>query len=95
MNYPNKNLIGPQIRKIRYQKQMTQDQLAIRLQMAGFDLTRGSVAKIESRISKVKDYELFYFTRVLGVTLADLFPPIDQNKREMYETLDHLMKKRF
>lgn len=74
LNVRYKNLVGPQIRRLRYQRSWTQDQLAAKLQIAGYDKTRSSVSKIECRISRVRDLDLCYFAGVLGVHIADLFP---------------------
>lgn len=91
----HRNLIGPQVRKIRYQLKMTQEQLTAKLQMAGYDRSRGTLAKIEARILWVGDYELFFFTKVLGVPLSALFPPIHPQDPEVHETIDRLMNSRF
>ncbi len=91
----NRNLIGPQVRKIRYQLKMTQEQLATKLQLAGYDRSRGTIAKIEARLLWVGDYELFFFSKVLGVSLSALFPPINPQDPDLYETIDHLMNSRF
>lgn len=90
-----RNLIGPQVRKIRYQRGMTQEQLAIRLQMAGYDRSRGRLAKIEARLLWVGDHELFFFAKVLGVPVSALFPPIDPQDPDLHETIDRFMTRRF
>lgn len=74
---------------------MTQEQLAIKLQMAGYDRSRGTLAKIEARLLWVGDHELFFFAKVLEVPLSALFPPIDPQDPELYETIDRLMTRRF
>jgi transcriptional regulator with XRE-family HTH domain len=89
------NLIGPQVRRLRYKQGWSQNMLSVKLQLAGWDVTRGTVAKIESRLIWVGDFQLFYFTRVLKVELKDLFPPIDQQEPKMHETLTRLMNTRF
>ncbi len=89
------NLIGPQVRKLRYKLGWSQHMLSIKLQLAGWDVSRSTVAKIESRRVWVGDYQLFYFTRVLKIELKDLFPPIDQHHPKMHETLTRLMSSRF
>lgn len=89
------NLIGPQVRKLRYKQGWSQSMLSIKLQLAGWDVTRSTVAKIESRLVWVGDFQLFYFTRVLKVDLGDLFPPIDQHDPKLHETLTRLMTIRF
>ena len=89
------NLIGPQIRRLRYKQGWSQNMLSIKLQLAGWDVTRSTVAKIESRLIWVGDFQLFYFTRVLKVELKELFPPIDQHDPKMHEILMRLMNTRF
>jgi transcriptional regulator with XRE-family HTH domain len=74
---------------------MTQEQLAIRLQMAGYDRSRGTLAKIEARLLWVGDHELFFFAKVLGVPVSALFPPIDPQDPDLHETIDRFMTRRF
>lgn len=74
---------------------MTQEQLAIKLQMAGYDRSRGTLAKIEARLLWVGDHELFFFAKVLEVPLTALFPPVDPQDPDLHETIDRLMTRRF
>jgi transcriptional regulator with XRE-family HTH domain len=74
---------------------MTQEQLAIKLQMAGYDRSRGTLAKIEARLLWVGDHELFFFAKVLGVSVSALFPSIDPQDPDLHETIDRLMTRRF
>jgi hypothetical protein len=67
--------------------------LAAKLQLLGWDIDRVGVAKIESRLVHVDDYELLYFTKVFNVGLADLFPKIDPSRR-MHEVLTELMQRK-
>lgn len=89
------NLIGPQIRKLRNQRGWTQDRLAGALQRAGLDVSRSGLAKIEARMVWVPDHELYYFMKVFRVDFGDLFPPIDPQDPELYETLGRFMSSRF
>jgi transcriptional regulator with XRE-family HTH domain len=68
------NLIGPQVRKFRSQREWTQESLAAKLQMEGWDVSRESLAKLEGQFRRVPDCELLFLAKVLGVRLADLFP---------------------
>ena len=68
------NIVGPQIRKIRCQLLLTQEQLAARCQLRGLDISRGTLAQIESQFRYVSDEELFMFAVVLRTPLLDLFP---------------------
>lgn len=90
-----KNLIGPQIRKLRYGKGWSQNTLATKLQLIGWDVGRATIAKIESRLIWVGDYQIFFFTRVLGVGILDLFPPINPNDPKIFSTITQLINLRF
>jgi transcriptional regulator with XRE-family HTH domain len=69
-----RNVIGPQVRRIRSAQEMTQDALAARLQRAGWDVSRTSLAKIEAQLRWVADCELYFLAVALGVSMEDLFP---------------------
>lgn len=68
------NLIGPQVRKLRIRKHWTQEALAAKLQVAGWDVSRESLAKLESRFRRAPDCELLFLSKVLGVPVIELFP---------------------
>lgn len=85
------NLIGPQIRKLRFQQDWSQNDLAIKLQLIGFDVDRSTVAKIEARLVWVGDWQIFYFTRVFKVEIDDLYPQIDSHDPKVHDTLMKLM----
>jgi transcriptional regulator with XRE-family HTH domain len=66
-------VIGPQVRKLRTQKGWTQNQLALKLQLSGWDTSRESVTRLENQSRRVPDLELFVVAKVLGVKADDLF----------------------
>jgi transcriptional regulator with XRE-family HTH domain len=70
----NLNVIGPQVRRLREEKGWTQDRLAAKLQLFGWDTSRVSVTKLESQARRVPDLELFVLAKVLQVTVDELFP---------------------
>ena len=69
------NIIGPQVRKLRNERDMSQDQLAAKLQLLGLEMSRAGVSKIEARLRCVSDAELPVIAKALGVELAALFDP--------------------
>ncbi len=69
-----RNLVGPQVRRARTQLDLTQEDLAAKLQRAGWDVSRASLAKIEAQLRWVADAELYLLAEVLGMTMVDLFP---------------------
>jgi transcriptional regulator with XRE-family HTH domain len=84
------NVVGPQIRKLRFQRDWSQSQLAVKLQLKGWDLSRQGLAKIESKLHKVTDTELLYFSEIFQVPLLDLYPKIQTGKSR--ETLEGLLE---
>jgi len=68
------NVVGAEIRRLRYSKNLTQDQLAARCCVAGCEMSRGTLAKIEAQIRGVSDTELFVIAKILGVKIESLFP---------------------
>ena len=68
------NVIGPMIAKLRCQRNWSQQLLAAKMQVKGFDITRDVIANIESRRSVATDEHIIGFLRVFGVRLRDLFP---------------------
>jgi hypothetical protein len=74
MAEPQQNLVGPQVRRIRLAAGLSQAALTAKLQIAGWDISRGGVSKIESRLRLVNDAEVFLLAKVLQCSLVDLFP---------------------
>jgi len=75
-----KNVIGDEIRKMRDARGWTQEDLAAKLQLLGFDIERTHVGKIECRVIHVSDYEQLFLARVFGVLVDDLYPKPRQNE---------------
>ena len=69
-----KNIVGPQVRRLRVAAELSQEALAGRLQVAGWDLSRAGLSKIEAGLRLVIDAEAVVLARVLGVALDDLVP---------------------
>jgi len=76
-----RNVIGPQVRRIRNEQGFTQEALAAELQLAGWDLSRSSLANLEAQDRWVVESELFLLARVLNVQMSDLFPPVAKVKK--------------
>lgn len=69
-----KNLVGPAIHRRRAELGWSQSKLAAECQMIGWDISRGIVAALESRVRWAGDYEVALLARVLKVPLESLFP---------------------
>lgn len=72
MRYANN--IGPQVRRRRYGLGWSQSTFATKLQLAGLDISRSGVSKIEARLRFVHDKDLMFLAEVLKVPLQELFP---------------------
>lgn len=84
-----RNLSGPEIRRHRLAKGLSQDQLAARLQMAGLEhMDRVVVAKMEARIRSVFDWELAVIADVLGAEVSAFLP----GRRKIREELPDLVR---
>jgi transcriptional regulator with XRE-family HTH domain len=68
------NIVGPQIRKARYQLGLSQEQLATRCQLAGLDISRSTLGQIEIRVRFVSDEELLILASVLNTSTDALYP---------------------
>jgi hypothetical protein len=53
---------------------MKQEILAQKLQLQGWSISLGSLGKLEAQLRRVPDCELMFLAKVLGVSIADLFP---------------------
>lgn len=67
-------LVGKQIRRLRKQHRWTQEELSNRLQVAGCDLTRSALAKIEAGQRHIYPDELKALRMVLQVSYEMLLP---------------------
>ena len=70
------NMIGPTLRSLREAEGLTQAEFAGRLQLAGWDISRETLAKVESQVRCVTDRELVRFAEALEVEPNELLRPI-------------------
>ena len=67
------NICGKQIAYLRKQMQISQRELADRLQIAGLDMDKNAVQRIESGQRFITDIELQVFCRVLETSFESLY----------------------
>jgi transcriptional regulator with XRE-family HTH domain len=70
----NQNIVGPVIRSMRMDAGLSQEKLALKVQLSGWDLSRGGLSKIEAQLRRVNDAELLVISRALGCEIQDLYP---------------------
>jgi transcriptional regulator with XRE-family HTH domain len=63
---------GAMVRRLRVKLGLSQPQLAVKCQLAGWDVERDTIAKIEGGTRLVRDIELVRLAAILGVTPNDL-----------------------
>jgi len=67
-----RNAVGSNLQKLRVARGWSQEDLAGRCQRNGWDIDRVIIAKIESRIRAVTDWELKKLSEVIGVSPNEL-----------------------
>ncbi len=67
------NVIGPQVRRLREQQSLTQDELAARCNLLSWNISRGTLAKIESKVRRVTDGEVLLLSKALKVDVSMLY----------------------
>ena len=67
------NEIGPQVRRLREAQNLTQEELAAQCHLIGWDISRGTLAKIESQVRRITDDEVPLLAKALKVELSALY----------------------
>jgi len=68
-----KNVIGKNVRHLRNDAKISQQQLAVKLQLLGYEFDRLTVLRVERGIRFVADYEVIAFAEALGVGMGELY----------------------
>ena len=68
-----KNLIGRNLKKLRTERNMSQQDLSAKLELLGVYVCRRSVSRIEDHSRTVTDIELFAIADVLRVKIDELY----------------------
>ena len=69
----NKNIIFKKLKEYRIKNNMTQGELAAKMQLFNVNIDQQMISKIERNDRIVTDYELYCFCRILQVECKDLF----------------------
>lgn len=89
-----KNNVGPRVRRKRYALGWSESTFPAKLQIAGLDVSRAGVSKIEARLRFVDDEDLMFLAEVLKVPGQELFPP-RENVGKLPEFMEKLETTRF
>ena len=86
-----RNLIGPQVRRLRCAKSWSQEHLMLVMQELGWNICRQRIARIESCEAWVSDFEMLLVATALEVELPALLPIIEDKQQQLYSALSHLL----
>ena len=67
------NIVGKNIKKIREKRGWTQEQLVAKCNLNDWQISRSTLAKIESNVRRVTDIEVQKLSLALNVSIDDLF----------------------
>ncbi len=67
-----RNIIGPVVRQIREQQNLTQAMLVAKLNLKGWDISRETLAKLEAQIRWIADFEIIPLAKGLGLEPTEL-----------------------
>lgn len=63
------NIIGLRLRSARKDMKMSQDELAVKMQLENIEISQKTISRIEKQERFVTDYELLAFSQVLHVSV--------------------------
>lgn len=67
------NITGKNIKSIRKNKKITQEDLCARMQILGYQISRSDISKLENQKKFITDFEIYGFAKALKVSILDLF----------------------
>jgi len=73
MNIEYEKKIGKNLRLIREDCGLTQEQVSAKLQTLGCDITRSALAKIEVGQRHIYPDEIYYFSKIYNAPYIDIF----------------------
>ena len=76
MNYEIEKKVGNNVRNLRIRADLTQEQVAAKLQTLGCDITRSAVAKIEVGQRHLYPDEIILLSKILAATYEEILDGI-------------------
>lgn len=68
-----RNIIGDNVRRLRKEQKLTQEELTAKLQTEGLDIDRPMLTRIELNQREVYDYEVLGISNALNIPIKELF----------------------
>ena len=89
----HKNVVGRDVGRVRSNRGWSQAELARELQIAGWDISRSGVSKIEMRIREVKDWQMWLLVHVLDAPHECFYPRLNPKAQLRDSVAAAMMKK--
>ena len=74
----NKNIISARLKQARKEKNLSQSELAAKMQLCNINIDQQMISKIEKNMRQVTDYEVMCMCRCLGVSAEWMLQDIDK-----------------
>lgn len=71
--YGDKNLVGRNIERLRKMNGIKQKDFIAQIQIMGCDMNPTSYSKLEGQVRSATDKEIFVISKILNVTMEELF----------------------
>ena len=71
------NIIGKNIKQIRKENKVTQEDLCARMQVMGYKISRSDISKLENGKKFISDFEVYGFAKALKVSILDLYKDLN------------------
>ena len=75
--------IGPNIRKYRLQSHMTQEQVTVKMQLMGINISRSIYSQIEGGTYNIRVSELAAMKEIFNINYESFFEGISVNTQEL------------
>lgn len=73
IEYGKSNMVGKNIELLRKKQGIKQKDFIARMQIMGCDINPTSYSKLEGQLRSATDKEIFIISKILGVTMEELF----------------------
>ena len=72
-SYGTANMVGKNIEQLRKERGIKQKDFIARIQTMGCDMNPTSYSKLEGQVRSATDKEIYVISKILGVTMEELF----------------------
>ena len=76
----NERSFGQNLRALRIAAGLTQEQVAIQLQLRGYDISRSAYSQFECGLYNVRVGELIALKEIFRVSYDDFFAPLEEHQ---------------